>query len=384
MMVRKKLVLVTTIPETFADILQKQPNFLSFDFDVLIISSNSTKLREVAEQENVSYRCVPMVRRINVFHDAYSVLRMVWVLLTLRPDAVHSYTPKAALVAMLAAWICRVPVRVHTFTGLIWPTATGFKQKLLIWVDRLVCACATHIVPEGEGVKKDLQQFQITRKTLQVIGHGNIAGVDTGYFAPAAPGIPEQAEQLKKSLRIEEDAFVFCFVGRLNRDKGLLELVGAFSRLKDRNLHLLLVGGLDKTAPVPDEVLAQIEKNPRIHSLGFLSDVRPALAASNVLVLASYREGFPNVVLQAGAMQLPAIVTNISGCNEIVQPGFNGWIVPPRQEQALMNAMSVAINTPSDDLLILGENARSLIKKRFERNAHWQRMVDFYKNILSA
>lgn len=374
----RRLLLVTTVPETLATILSHQPRYLAEHFQVSLATSPGDKLHLVAQNEGLEISLVPMVRGINVLNDLVSVARMMQVLRRVQPIVVHSYTPKAGLVCMLAAWLCRVPVRVHTFTGLIFPTASGIKKKLLIWVDRLICACATHVVPEGEGVKKDLQQFAITRKPLQVIGNGNIAGVDTGHFSPLAMGNMEVANNFRQSLSIKSDRFLFCFVGRLNKDKGLSELIEAF-RLMPATAHLLLVGGHDQTSPVDADTLAVIESHPQIHSLGFLSDIRPALRAANVLVLPSYREGFPNVVLQAGAMELPVIATDINGCNEVIEPKYNGWLVPPRDTQALEDAMRQAMQMTSTERSEMGRRARVHIQQRFEQKQHWGRMVNFYQ-----
>jgi hypothetical protein len=182
---RPRLLIATTVPETLAVILRDQPRFLGQHFDVDLVTSPGSKWCTLAH-EGVPVHAVPMQRGISPIRDFVSVCRMVWLMLKLQPDIVHSYTPKAGLVCMLAAWVCRVPVRVHTFTVLIWPTAQGWKQSLLKVVDRLLCACATHIVPEGAGVLHDLQMGQITGKPLRVIGHGNIAGVDVGHFSPLA------------------------------------------------------------------------------------------------------------------------------------------------------------------------------------------------------
>ena len=152
-----KIVLVTTVPDTFASILIGQPNYLAKHFDISLVTSPGPLVARVEENEGLSVRTVPMERGINPFKDLVSIWHMWRTLRRLRPDIVHSYTPKAGLVTMVSAWLCGVPVRVHTFTGLIFPTATGVKQKILIWVDRLICACATHIVPEGLGVQRDLE-----------------------------------------------------------------------------------------------------------------------------------------------------------------------------------------------------------------------------------
>lgn len=377
-MEKQKLLLVTTVPDTFISILNGQPGYLREFFDVILASSDDGRLVEFARLEGVQTHHVPMVRGINPFVDLCSIFGMVSLLLKIKPDVVHSYTPKAGLVSMLSAWICRVPVRVHTFTGLIFPTQTGLKQRLLIWIDRLICSCATRVVPEGQGVRANLRLYRITDKPLNVIGHGNIAGVDTDYFRPDREDVQEAAKVLRD--RMSGSRFAFCFVGRLNRDKGIRELVQAFSRLP-KDVSLLLVGGDDPVASIDDETRKLIRASANIHSLGFLRDIRPALAASDVLVLASYREGFPNAVLQAGAMWLPVIATDISGSNEAITAGLNGWLVPPADIDALYVAMDSALALPKESLLAMGQRARQRIAERFERTEHWKRMQRFYQEL---
>jgi glycosyltransferase involved in cell wall biosynthesis len=377
----KRILISTTVPETLATILKRQPHFLAQHFQVALATSPGEAFSQVADNEGLAIYAVPMTRGISILNDLASVVRMARVLRQLEPDVVHSYTPKAGLVTMLAAWLCRVPVRVHTFTGLIFPTSTGFRKKLLIWIDRLICACATHVVPEGQGVKQDLERFRITHKPLRVIGHGNIAGVDTEYFSPVACGVEEMATELRNRLAIEKGAFLFAFVGRLNKDKGLAELMHAFNSLPI-NAHLVVVGGLDQAAPVDASTLAAIALHPRVHSLGFLKDIRAVLCMSDILVLPSYREGFPNVILQAGAMTLPVVATDINGSNEIIQPGNNGWLVPPRDPKALGNAMRHAMDVSADFRGEMGLLARVRVQRCFEQKEHWERMVEFYQGLL--
>ena len=374
-----KLVIVTTVPTTLASILAQQPKFLAQHFDVALISSPAAELKKVAESEGVSTYAVPMERGISPVRDLISLYRMIKQIKKLKPAIVHSYTPKAGLITMLAGFICRVPVRVHTFTGLIFPTSTGVKKKILIWMDRLICACATTIVPEGNGVKSDLITHAVTLKPLAVIGNGNIAGVDTASFCKQK--IISQGLHLpvKAQLNLPEDAFVFCFVGRFTKDKGFEELFEAFNSLPD-NAHLLLVGELDERLPLPREIEQALNNHPRIHNVGWQNDIRPALAISHVLVLPSYREGFPNTPLQAGSMALPCIVTDINGCNEIITSGFNGWVVPVKNSNALTAAMRNSMQV--DNLAQLGAQARSNIVGKFERQAHWQNLLCFYNEQL--
>lgn len=379
----KKILIVTTVPDTLAFILREQPRFLCNHFNVELATSPGERFDLVVQAEGVPVHAVPMARGISVFKDCVAILRMIRLLRARRPAMVHSYTPKAGLVSMLAAWICGVPVRVHTFTGLIFPSSRGLRRWLLICADRLICRCATLVVPEGAGVKQDMQSHAITAKPLDVIGFGNIAGVDVNRFSPHEPRVQDHAARLRAELNLDERAFVFCFVGRLHRDKGLRELLAAFHQMPE-HCHLALAGDLDLSGPVDDETLAGLRTHPRVHELGFVSDVRPAMRASDVLVLPSYREGFPNVALQAGAMELPVIATDINGCNEIIEPGYNGWLVPARDAAALADAMRVACEMPAAQRRALGRAARERVCERFERARHWERMATFYRGALTS
>jgi len=375
-----KLVIVTTVPITLTGILANQPKFLAEHFAVSIISSPDEELKQVEITENVPTYAVAMQRGISPFNDLVSLFKMIKQLRKLKPEIVHSYTPKSGLITMLAGFIFRVPIRVHTFTGLIFPTSTSIKQKILIWMDRLICACATTIIPEGNGVKQDLINYGITKKKLNVIGHGNIAGVDTDYFNRDVVIHEGTDSKLRKQLNLPKDAFLFCFVGRFTVDKGFSELIAAFNKLPE-NAHLVLVGEMDKRIPLPPDTIKALKQHSRIHNLGWQNDIRPALTISDVLVLPSYREGFPNTPLQAGAMQLPCIVSDINGCNEIIIPNVNGWLVPAKDNDSLFNAMLNSM--AADNLVELGNNARTNIEHSFERSAHWQNMLGFYTDQLS-
>ena len=375
-----KLVIVTTVPITLTGILANQPKFLAEHFAVSIISSPDEELKQIEITENVPTYAVAMQRGISLFNDLVSLFKMIKQLRKLKPEIVHSYTPKAGLITMLAGFICRVPIRVHTFTGLIFPTSTGIKKKILIWMDRLICACSTIIIPEGNGVKQDLINYGITKKELKVIGHGNIAGVNTDYFNRDVVINEGKDSALRRQLNLSKDAFLFCFVGRFTQDKGFSELIAAFNKLPE-NAHLVLVGEMDKRIPLPPDTIKSLKQHSRIHNLGWQNDIRPALTISDVLVLPSYREGFPNTPLQAGSMQLPCIVSDINGCNEIITANVNGWLVPAKDNDSLFNAMLNSMD--AQNLVELGNNARANIEHNFEKLAHWQNMLGFYTDQLS-
>ena len=378
-----RIVIATTTAETLATILKHQPRYLARFFDLALTTAESSMRSEIQRAEGVQIFPVPMVRGINLWRDLFAVASMFFLIRRIRQQLVHSYTPKAGLVTMLASWMFRVPVRVHTFTGLIFPTSKGLKKAVLIGIDRLICSCATHIVPEGAGVRNDLRKFKITRKPLHLIGFGNIAGVNTTLFSRLNLEVRAASTGLREKLGIGSLDFVFCFLGRLNKDKGIPELMSAFAAIEG-NVHLLLIGDVDQTAPIGRRLMRMLKEHSRVHMMGFMSDVREALGAADVLVLPSYREGFPNALLQAGAMEVPAIATDINGCNEIVEHGVNGWLVPPRDARALEEAMRNAMGTDRAVREQMGRHARARIQQRFEQRDHWERMVQFYRGLLAA
>lgn len=377
-MQKKKLIRISTVPGSLKIFLHGQLNMLSGYFDVLAVSSPGAELEIIKEREKVRVAAVPMKRHISIFHDLVSLLRLIILFARERPDIVHSITPKAGLLAMIAARITCVPVRVHTFTGLVFPTTTGMMRKLLITMDRIICYCATYINPEGEGVKRDLLRFHITSRPLHVIANGNVRGIDPDYY-DRTPGVMEKARKLRS-----KDLFTFCFVGRLVRDKGINELIVAFTDLykqKD-NIRLILAGTFEEELdPLLPETIKQIKQHPGILYMGQQSDVRPFFAASDVFVFPSYREGFPNVVLEAGAMGLPAIVTDINGSNEIIIPDENGVIIPPRDQEMLYNMMRSFVEQP-EMVKYMAANARQLIVSRYERKMIWDALLREYQILI--
>lgn len=372
-MKKKKIIRSSTIPQslvTFCNGLLKE---LSGEYEVVAVSSPGEGLEKVARQEGVRTIAVPMERHISFFRDLRSLWQMWGVMRRERPDMVHSMTPKAGLICMMAAWLARVPRRVHTFTGLVWPTSTGIKRRILMATDWLTCACATHVIPEGEGVKNDLLSHHITRKPIKVLGYGNVRGIDLEKYNPAEFDAPEH------------EGFNFVFVGRIVRDKGINELVSAFDRLHQEqpSTRLVLVGPReDSLDPVQPQTLERINRGDGIEAVGRQGDVRPFYVEADALVFPSYREGFPNVVIEAGAMGLPSIVTDINGSREIIIDGENGVIVPPRNQEALYQAMKSFVEQPAR-LKEMAAKAPGLVASRYELGFVRQCLYDFYHEILN-
>lgn len=348
-------------------------------FELVLLSSPGQELAKMQKKHGCRVVAVTMARQISPLRDLLSLVRLIRVFRREKPDMVHSMTPKAGLLCMLAAWVARVPRRVHTFTGLIWPTSTGLKRRILMATDWLTCACATHVIPEGQGVMNDLQEY-ITRRPMRVLGYGNVRGVDMEYWRTDNAPI-----DLVRRLRMSE-CFTFLFIGRLVGDKGINELVSAFCCLIERfpKSRLILVGSREPLLdPLKPETLHRMESIPQIEEVGAVQglDLLAYYAVSDCLVHPSYREGFPNVVLEAGAMGLPAIVTDINGSREIVEQGKNGVIIPAKDETALLMSMEQMITEPKHRAC-MAANARSMVASRFEVSFVRKCLIDFYDEIM--
>ncbi len=375
-----KIIRATTVPLSLDVFCRGMLKQLSEKYEVIALSSPGREMESISKREGVRTIAVPMERHISVWKDLKALCRLVRVFRQERPGMVHSMTPKAGLLCMVAAWMARVPVRVHTFTGLVFPTAHGLQRRLLMLTDTITCRCATHIIPEGEGVKSDLLTYGITRKPLRVLGFGNVMGVDMLVYS-RRPEVMAMAKTLRDDTR-----FTYLFVGRIVRDKGINELCEAFDRLsrEDAAVRLVLVGwredGLD---PVSESALHVIDSNPAIIFAGEKHDdeLLAYYAMADCYVFPSYREGFPNTVLEAGAMGLPSVVTDINGSREIIVEGENGLIIPPRDAEALLGAMR-RMKAERRLRSYMASNARKMIASRYEQSYVRKCLYDFYDVII--
>ncbi|MDQ0782137.1 glycosyltransferase involved in cell wall biosynthesis [Chryseobacterium sp. W4I1] len=384
---KTKLIRITTIPLSLKLLLKGQHRFMSEHFEVIGVSSHGKELEEVKNDEEIQVIAIDMSRQITPIKDIKSLWSTYKLLKKEKPEIVHTHTPKAGIVGMLAAKLAGVPHRLHTVAGLPLMEVTGTKRSILDIVEKLTYASATKVYPNSKGLYEYILQNNYTRKSkLKVIGNGSSNGIDTLFFSPEQVS-KSQKDLLKKQLNIEDSDFVFVFVGRLVGDKGINELVKAFSlvnKAKDaqQNFKLLLVGPLEQELdPLPADTLNEIENNPDIINVGFQKDVRPYFAVSDVLAFPSYREGFPNVVMQAGAMGLPSIVSDINGCNEIIIDDKNGLIVPVKNTEKLKEAMQ---RMKSDTVYYqqLKMNARPMIESRYEQSVIWNALLSEYKKLL--
>ena len=374
----KKLIRLTTADISLNLLLKGQLRFLNQTYEVVGVSSDTGLLAGVGEREGIRTVEVPMHREIALGADLVCLWKLFRLFRKERPFILHANTPKGSLLAMIAGWLARVPHRVYTVTGLRYQGATGKLRWVLKTMERLTCCFATKIVPEGRGVQQALRQEKITRKPLEILHYGNINGVDTDYFCPDA----SLRAQERMRLGFGDDDFVFIFIGRIVGDKGMNELAWALQQMSDIHPHvrLLLVGPFESELdPLEGDNEHFFRNSPIVKYVGYQSDVRPFLAAADALVFPSYREGFPNVVLQAGAMGLPAIVTDINGCNEVITDGENGRIIPPRDRQALLDMMTSFVEH-SDEIALMAARARAVVCARYDQKDVWQALLKMYES----
>ena len=373
-----KLFRVTATDFSLHLLLEGQLKFLNKEFDVVGVAADTGLLKGVGEREGIRVIDVPMHRDIAIWADINCLFKLVRLFRKEKPFIVHSNTPKGSLLSMMAAKVTRVPNRIYTVAGLRFQGEGGAKRWLLKTMERIACACATKVIPEGEGVKGTLQAERITRKPLQVIHNGNINGIDTSFYSPEACG--KTQDEMRRELRLNDDDFVFIFIGRIVKDKGMNELAEVMRRLGER-CKLILVGPFESELdPLEEGNEEFFRTSEAVRYVGYQNDVRPYLLAADALVFPSYREGFPNVVMQAGAMGLPSIVTDINGCNEIIVEGENGRIIQPRDVDALEKMMEWFL----DNKIIVEEMAsksRLIIHDRYEREDVWKALLKMYKSL---
>ena len=372
---KKKIIRTVTVSTSLDFCRDVMIKMRAMGYDMVAVTSPGPELDRMRDDDGFHCVAVPMKRHISPISDLVSLVRLIGVFMKERPWVVHSMTPKAGLLCMMAACLTRVPVRVHTFTGLVWPTATGLKRRLLMMTDKITCACATHVIPEGKGVMDDLRSGGITHKPMRVLGHGNVKGVDMEHFDPA-----------RFEPHDSRGVFTFLFVGRIVGDKGINELVEAFARLHEElpNTRLMMVGNYEtELDPVSQDTCRLIDAMDSIETPGTKrgDDLVRAYAEADCFVMPSYREGFPNVVLEAGAMGLPSVVTDINGSREIVENGKNGLVVPPRDATSLYDAMRL-MATDSEARQRMAREARPMIASRFERGYVQQCQIEFYKEVM--
>ena len=376
-----KIIRITTVPISLEKLLENQAKYFKNYFNIIIVSSQKDKLEEIGKQQGVNVFFIPFTRKITPIKDIIATYKRYRYLVKEKPTVIHTQTPQAGIVGMLASFLARIPIRMHTVGGLPLMESKGVKRILLNYVEILTYALATNVYSNSFGLLKFIIDNNFCKKNkIKVLCNGSSNGIDLRFFDPLKIKTNEK-NQLMSSLGIKNKDFIFLYVGRLVRDKGINELVYAFKRLllKNKKFKLLLVGNFEEELdPLKKDVIDEINSNPNILFVGYQKDIRPYLAISNCFVFPSYREGFPNVILQAGAMNVPCIVSNINGCNEIIKNRINGILISRKDVGELKEAM-LKISKDDDLRNKLSKNSRQIILKNFDQKSIWESLRNEYK-----
>jgi glycosyltransferase involved in cell wall biosynthesis len=356
-------------------------------FDVVVISAPGDvrfpldEFRLLREREQVTTIAVPMEREISPLKDLVSLVRIYRVLRRLRPAIVNASTPKAGLLGMIAACAAGVPVRIYSLLGLRWETARGLKRLVLGVAERCASALAHRVICVSESLRQLYVTLGFTMETKTcVLGEGSANGVDADEFIPTS-----QAHALRARLGIPEGGPVVGFVGRLTRDKGVPELLDAFDQILGSfpDARLLMLGDFEEGDPISESYAKRLCKHPRVVMTGNVSDPRSYYPIMDVLALPSYREGYPNVLLEAAAAQVPTVAFKATGSVDAVCDGVTGMLVPLGDVGAFARALQRYL---SDELLRRdhGQAGRERVLSHFRPEMIWESLYAEYSRLLKT
>jgi glycosyltransferase involved in cell wall biosynthesis len=382
---RPKLLHITTVPMSLTFFRGQVGYMKERGLDVHALSSPGPDLDAFGVREGVPVSAVEMSRRITPLRDLLAIGKLVREMVRTRPTIVHAHTPKGGLLGMIAAYIYGAPVRIYHMRGLPLMGATGSRRRMLWLSEWLSCRLAGSVLCVSHSVRETAVEERICPPSkIKVLCGGSGNGVDSGgRFDPDSQDL-EARREVRRKFGIPADAVVVGFVGRLVRDKGIVELVQAWSSLRDRYpaMHLLLVGPLEPQDPVPGDTEMVLREDPRIHLAGMDWNTPPLYAAMDVVALPTYREGFPNVPLEAAAMGLPVVATRIPGCIEAVADGETGILVAARNSQDLARAVAGYLDDPTLRRAH-GHAGRERVRREFRQEAIWEALLGEYRHCLS-
>ncbi|MBK7433231.1 MAG: glycosyltransferase family 4 protein [Chitinophagaceae bacterium] len=386
MSANKKLIRITTVPMALRYLLPGQMRYMSaHGFEVLMISANGRELESVIRNEQCRHLIVPMTRKITPWQDLRCLIRLIRIFRKERPDIVHTHTPKAGLLGMLAARFCGVRIRIHTVAGLPLMVEKGFRYRLLRLTEKLTYSSATQVWPNSHSLCDFIRSERLAPAAkLQVIGKGSTNGIDLDRFSVNALQ-EEKIQQARSAIGYSASNKYLLCIGRLVADKGIVELIRVFDRLQEKHpyLRLILVGDYEKNLdPLPADIESEIEKNPSIIHISWTDEVEYFLHVADHFIFPSHREGFPNVLLQAGAMGLPVICSRIAGNVDIVTHLKTGLIFDDRDEADMFNQVEFSLSNPQK----VSEMAAALeqeIRENYRRENIWQNLLEAYKSLVN-
>jgi len=379
-----RLMHVATIPATFSFLAGQIAHMRQRGFEVHTVSSPGELPAGLAESESVEHHPIEMTRRITPFRDIFALSELAHWMRIARPTIVHSHTPKAGLLGMIAARLAGVPVRIYHIHGLPFMTATGYRRQLLRYSERVSCRLADQVLCVSHSIREvAISEGFCPPGKIKVLHRGSINGVDAqGKFDPDAYPDTVRSE-IRRNYGIPEDALVIGFVGRVVRDKGVRELAEAWTQLRDRfaDARLLIVGDFETEDPIPACTQQALRGDYRVHLAGLVWDMPPLYRAMDVVVLPTYREGFPVVPLEAAAMRLPVVATNVPGCIDAVVDNITGILVPAKDPRALRDAVGSYLADPAKRAAH-GKSARQRVVTAFRPGDIWEATYVEYRRLM--
>ena len=374
---KQKICFVLTVEYAVKVFLLSHLRALSelYDITVIVNTDNPNFLVETG----INAKVIPLKisRNISFFSDLICLFKLIKIFHQQRFSSVHSLMPKSGLLAMLGAWVVCVPLRIHTFTGQVWVTKTGFKRFILKQFDGLIAFLSTNSIVDSPSQCRFLLDNKISTAAKAVVfSKGSISGVDAERFKPNL----QSKIDIRQQLRISDEAIIFLFIGRLNKDKGVLDLAYAFKQLDIKMIHLVFVGSDEQNMQA--EIMNIIGISQKVYFIGHTNMPEAYMAAADVLCLPSYREGFGSVVIEAAAVGIPAIASRIYGITDAVVDGETGLLHEPRDIEEIKSCMKQLIDNKILRLK-LGEQARQRVNRDFDSHLITQAWVDFYRGHLN-
>ena len=381
-----RLCTITTTPITIKAFFGEQLNFMrANEYDVTIITSPIMAKSEsfgCRFQDGITYKSVQMDRVIRPYEDIKAFFKILLLLKRSKFDIIQYATPKAALIGSVASWLVRIPVRLYLMWGLYYVTQSGIKKKIFKFFEKIVCLLSTDITPDSKGnCRFAVEEGLCSKGKIEVILHGSANGVDTERFNPrrcAKAGI-----EVRNALQIPLAARVFGSITPIVGDKGVNELISAFIQIAEKynDVYLLIVGDTEEKDPVNNQTLIIIKSHSKIRNVGFQKEPERYLAAMNYFILPTYREGFGVVNIEASAMQLPVISTDVPGPQESIIDGKTGLLVPARKVKPLLKAMKRFLDDPRLARQ-LGIKGRQRVQQCFEQKQLWNAILEHRKALL--
>lgn len=381
-----KIIRITTVPISLKLLLSGQMKFMKdAGWEVLMVSADGKEINEIVKKEGCPHEVIPFTRKITPLQDLACLWQLYNLIKREKPDIVHTHTPKAGLLGMLASKLAGVNIRIHTVAGLPYMVAEKQKKSLLVKIEKLTYSWATHVWPNSRSLKRFIvDENLVGQEKLKVIGNGSSNGVDLEKFNR---GVLKENHLVAATMRIMpgDNDFIILAVGRLVKDKGIEELVTAFldSKISERSKLVLLGSFEQELNPIDEEIVRKIKDHPRIVQIEWTDHVAHYLALADVLVHASHREGFPNVLLEAGAMQVPIICSDIIGNTDIVTNKKTGLVFPVKNKDVLKDALEFAY-IKREVMQELADNLYSEVEDKYQRKKMHQLILENYNNCLNS